>query len=295
MSHGKSCGENDEKNIFLRIRKKLSGFSPSQKKIGEFFLNNCSEAVRMSSHDIARKLGISVSTVVRFAAELGYSGFGEMLDDLQSTVFIYSQTPMKKIRDSIDENEPVEDILGNIVQHGVRNLSIKKFAPLNSSFAKVLSAMLRADRIYLLGARSSYCVVQYGGYTLSTVARNIHYFSSSAEDRYERLDELTGNDVVFSISFHRYFKATVEVAAFSKRKGAFVAGITDSILSPIAPYCDELFIVPNDAPFLSYLPAMTLMDALCFAFIRAKGDDAKKLLDHRMEVLLSNNVYTDLE
>ena len=70
MSHGKSCGENDEKNIFLRIRKKLSGFSPSQKKIGEFFLNNCSEAVRMSSHDIARKLGMSVSTVVRFAAEL---------------------------------------------------------------------------------------------------------------------------------------------------------------------------------------------------------------------------------
>lgn len=79
-----------EKNIFLRIRRKMAAFSASHRIIAELILNRCSEVVKMSSHDIAKELGISPSTIVRFAVEIGYSGFGEMMDDLRSTVFIYS-------------------------------------------------------------------------------------------------------------------------------------------------------------------------------------------------------------
>ena len=284
-----------EKNIFLRIRRKMAAFSASHRIIAELILNRCSEVVKMSSHDIAKELGISPSTIVRFAVEIGYSGFGEMMDDLRSTVFIYSQAPMQKIRDSIRENEPLENILQKVVEQGVENLALRKFTPLNDTFMKVARFMVHAENIYLIGARSSYCVVQYGGFYLSTIAKNIHYFSSSSETRYERLDELTEKDIVFAVSFHRYYKDTVDVVSFAKKKRAFVVGITDSILSPIANHCDEILLVPSTAPFSSYLPAIVVMEALVLAFTQAKGAEAKKVLDERMELLLQNNVYAEIE
>ncbi len=294
VSQGSAIGEK-EKNIFLRIRKSFSSFSSAQRKVADMILSRCSDVVKMSSHDMAKELGVSPSTVVRFASELGYSGFREMLNDLQTTVFIYSQAPMQKMRDSISENEALENILQKVVQNGVKNLSFRKFAPLNGAFIKVVNAMVRAGKIYLIGARSSYCVVQYGGFALSNAAKNISYFSSSDEERYERLNDLTEKDVVISVSFHRYYKDTVDAAAFAKTKGAFVAGITDSILSPIADFCDELLIAPNTSPFSSYIPAMAVMEGLILAFTQAKGSEARRLLDERMKVLLENNVYAEIE
>ncbi len=284
-----------EKNIFLRIRRKMSAFSASHRRIAELILNRCSEVVKMSSHDIAKVLGISPSTIVRFALEIGYSGFREMMSDLQSTVFIYSQAPMQKIRDSIRENEPLENILQKVVEHGVENLALRKFSPLNETFMRVARLMADAERIYLIGARSSYSVVQYGGFYLSTMAKNISYFSSSSETRYEQLNELTERDVLFAVSFHRYYKDTVDMTAFAKKKRAKIFGITDSILSPIANHCDEILLVPSTVPFSSYLPAMVVMEALVLAFSQAKGADAKKVLDERMELLLQNNVYAEIE
>jgi DNA-binding MurR/RpiR family transcriptional regulator len=218
-----------------------------------------------------------------------------MMDDLRSTVFIYSQAPMQKIRDSIHENEPLENILQKVVEQGVENLALRKFTPLNDTFMKVARFMVHAENIYLVGARSSYCVVQYGGFYLSTMAKNIHYFSSSSETRYERLDELTERDVVFVVSFHRYYKDTVDAAAFAKKKRALVVGITDSILSPIAIHCDEILLVPSTAPFSSYIPSIAVMEALILAFTQAKGAEVKKVLDERMELLLQNNVYAEIE
>lgn len=288
-------GEEEEKNIFQRIRKRLPSFSPAQKKVAELILNSCSEVVKMSSHTMAKELGVSPSTVVRFATEIGYSGFRDMLSDLQTTVFIFSQAPMKKMRDSISENEPLENILQKVISQGVENLSFRKFASQNGAFMKVVETMVRAEKIFLLGARSSYCVVQYGGFSLSNVAKNVHYFSSSSEVRYERLNELTEKDIVFSVSFHRYYKDTVDMTVFAKKKRAFVVGITDSMLSPIAGYCDEVLLAPNTAPYSSYLPAMATMEAIILAFTRARGKDAKTVLDERMDLLLKNNVYAELE
>ena len=284
-----------ERNIFLRIRRKMSAFSASHRRIAELILNRCSEVVKMSSHDIAKVLGISPSTIVRFALEIGYSGFREMMSDLQSTVFIYSQAPMQKIRDSIRENEPLENMLQKVVEHGVENLALRKFSPLNETFMRVARLMADAERIYLIGARSSYSVVQYGGFYLSTMAKNISYFSSSSETRYEQLNELTERDVLFAVSFHRYYKDTVDMTGFAKKKRAKIVGITDSILSPIANHCDEILLVPSTVPFSSYLPAMVVMEALVLAFSQAKGADAKKVLDERMELLLQNNVYAEID
>lgn len=291
----KHIEEERGKNIFLRIRRKMSTFSTAQKKIAEFILYRCSDVVKMSSRDLARELNISPSTIVRFAVELGFSGFKKMMNDLQTTVFVYSQTPLKKVHDSISENEPLENILQKVISYGVENLSERKFSPLNDTFMKVVSVMIRAEKIYLVGARSSYCIVHFGGYYLSSVGKNVQYFSSSQEDRYERLNELTKRDMVISVSFHRYYKDTVSITSFAKEKKAFVVGITDSILSPIANYCDEVLLVPNTSPYSSYLPAMVIMEALILAFIQARGSRAKKLLEERMDVLLRNGVYANVE
>lgn len=283
-----------KRNIFERIRGHKGRLSPSRKKLADMLANRYGEVVNMTSHDLAEELGISASTVVRFASDLGYDGYPAMLEDLRDTVLMISETPMKKLRESFTNDEPIETLLGKVVLHETSDIDHKRFAQSGEAFIAVANAMISARHIYLTGARSSYCTVHYAGYMLSNVSSNVSFFSSSAEQRYEYLENISKEDVVVAVSFHRYYKQTIELAEFAKKGGAFTVGITDSPSSPIVPHCTETLMAPSNLPFSSYVPAMILMDALILAFTQSKGEAGQRMLDSRMKTLLENDLYAEI-
>ncbi|MDR3230321.1 MAG: MurR/RpiR family transcriptional regulator [Synergistaceae bacterium] len=282
-----------ENDIFDRIRLKLSTFSRSNKKIARFFISEYERAARMNSYEIAGELGISPATVGRFAVALGYAGVGEMFHDLRDGAFRIAHGPMKKLRESILQNEQPEEILRKVVQHEIDGLKFDMFEQMNQPFIRTVRAMIDADRIFLVAARSSFCVAHYGAALLSSASKNVFCVPSSAEDRYERMEDLSTRDVVIAISYHRYYKDTVDLMRYAGKSDAFAVGVTDSVFSPLAPFCREILLVPNQCPFTSYVPVMVLMDALILAFTQARAEQVDEILERRIKILMENGAYTE--
>ena len=138
-------------------------------------------------------------------------------------------------------------------------------------------------------------MAHYGAYMLGNASKSVFCLSSSAEDRYERLEDLSDRDVFIAVSYHRYYKDTVELTRYAKKSGAFTVGITDSVFSPLTLFCDEILIAPNKCPFESYALAMVVMDALVLAFTQAKASQVREILEHRTKILMENGAYTESE
>jgi DNA-binding MurR/RpiR family transcriptional regulator len=284
-----------KEGIFERIRSKLGVFSDSHKKIAHFFMENYERASRMNSRDIARELKLSPATVVRFATALEYPGFTEMLRELQETAFRIVRGPMRSLRESIIQNEPLEGLLSKVVRHAADGLGLDSFAQMNEAFIRTVQRMIGAERIFLVAARSSFCVVHYGAYMLGSASKNVFCLSSSAEDRYDRMEDLSERDVVIAVSHHSYYKDTITMAQYAKKSGAFVAGMTDSVFSPLVPSCDEVLILPNKCPFTSYVADMAVMDALILAFTQARSRQVQDILERRTRILRENGAYVDYD
>jgi DNA-binding MurR/RpiR family transcriptional regulator len=246
----------------------------------------------MNSRDIAAELGLSAATVVRFAAALDYEGFGDMLRSLRDSAFRIAHGPMKKLRESILQHEPVEEVLHKVVRYEISALESDRLEPVNEPFVRTAKALAGADRVFLAAARSSFCVAHYGAYMLGSASKNVFCISSSAEDRYDRMEDLSDRDVALFVSYHRYYRDTVDLARYAYRSGAFTAGITDSAFSPLVPFCKEILLAPNRCPFESNVPAMVLMDALILAFTQARAEQANEILERRIKILMENGAYT---
>lgn len=277
--------------LFKKIREEYKHFSSSQKKIADVIMKGFPAVATLSSHKLAEEADVSPSTVVRFAHQLGYEGYPALLKDLQDCAFDSTATPMKKIHESLNENEDLENILNKVLQQESQNIDLKKFLPAQETFVRAAEGLIRAKRIFVIGGRTSYCVVHYAGFVLRQMCRDVQYFSSGIEDPYERLEDLGKDDVVLFVSYHRYFRNTIDLAAFAWKRKAFIIGLTDSIASPITEYCHEVLLAPNDSPFHSYVPAMAVMNALIVAFAQSRKEVAKELLDNRREILMEGKIY----
>ena len=282
--------------IFGAIQSRMGAFSDSHRKIAEAILHDYADVVNMSARALARTLGLSPSTVVRFAAEMGYESYPKMLQDLRNALLFLSQPPMKPIRDSLQtaSSRSLETLLEDVLNLEIASLSPQRYAHMNDAFLRVAAFMEGVRNIYVVGARSSMPTASYAAYMFGNLHKSVYAVSAGADDRYERMEEVDERDMLICISFHRYFRETVEIARFSQKRGAFTVGITDYQISPIIPHCDEVFFAPSETPLASYVPTMALLDAMSRALIHVKGDDAKRRFDKRIELLMNENIYEDL-
>ncbi len=251
------------------------------------------KASGMNSYDMGKELGLSPATIGRFATVLGYEGFPEMLRAVQDAAFRIARGPMKKLRQSIVQNEPLGGLLYKVVQHEVGGLELDAFEQMNDAFVRSAEFMIQAERIFLVGARSSFGVAHYAAYMLGNASKNVLLLSSSAEDRYERLEDLSEKDVVIVVSYHRYYKDTIDLAKYAQKNKAIVLGVTDSVFSPVNPFCSEILIAPNKCPFTSYVSAMVIMDALILAFTQARAGQVHDILGRRIRILMENGAYAE--
>ncbi|MBP8784466.1 MAG: MurR/RpiR family transcriptional regulator [Synergistaceae bacterium] len=282
-----------DKDIFERIRSEFVNFTTAHKKIASFLMENYEKASGMSSYEMAKELNLSPATIVRFAMVLNYQGFPEMMKSVQASAFRIARGPMKKLRESIVKNEPLQEVLHKVVQHEMDCLAFEKFEQINDAFVRAAEFMIHAKRIFLIGARSSFGIAHYAAYMLGNASKNVFLLSSSAEDRYDRLDDISADDMVILVSYHRYYQDTLDMAQYAQGCNAFVLGITDSAFSPINPFCSEILVAPNPCPFTSYVSAMAIMDALILAFTQARAEHVHDILGHRMQVLMDHGVYAE--
>ena len=215
----------------------------------------------MTASRLGESVGVSESTVVRFAAAMGYEGYPQLQRSLQELVS-HRLTANQRF-EMATELDP-SAALTTVLKSDMQNLRNTLEQVEQQVFDEVVQRLLNANAVYVMGLRSAAPLAQFMGYYLNYIFDNVHLVSSGATDVFEEIIKLRENDVLIGISFPRYSTRTLGAMRFAKRCGAQVVAITDGPMSPLAEIADLSLTARTDmASFVDSLAApLSLINAL---------------------------------
>ena len=261
-------------NVLAVIEGMAGEFSKGQKKIARYIMENYDKAAFMTAGKLARLADVSESTVVRFAAELGYEGYPEMRRALEDMVRsrLTSVQRIKVAKDRIDKR----NILSHVLSSDIENIRHTMLETDSGDFARAVDTIVGAKNIYILGLRASSFLAYFMGFYFNLLFSNSRVVSESpASEVFEQIVRLSEDDVLIAISFPRYSRRTVRAMQFARDVGAKTIAITDCQTSPLVSPSDILLCARSDmVSFLDTLVApLSLVNALIVAVSeKAPGD-----------------------
>ena len=262
------------KSVLHTIENNMKTFSKGQKKIAAYILENYDKAAFMTASKLGSLVGVSESTVVRFASELGYEGYPSMQRALQE--MIRSRLTSTQRIKSAEDNLSGQDVLAAVVQSDIDKLRRIVDETDREDFDEVCRKIMTARRIYILGTRSSTFVAGYLNFYLHLMFENVTLVEANAAGEiFEQLFRIGPGDVLIAITFPRYSKVTMNTVKFAKDRGATIVAITDSELSPLYQQADVSLLVTSD--MFSFVDSMvapiSMINALLVALGYRKGQD----------------------
>ncbi|MDD3030935.1 MAG: MurR/RpiR family transcriptional regulator [Atribacterota bacterium] len=261
------------------IQKKFDELTASQQKIAQYLLKNYEKAAFLTAAKLGKEVGISESTVVRFATVLGYSGYPELQIVLQDMIK-EQLTTVNKLKHSINNVYKGKDILYQVLQSDLDNLenTMNEVSP--QSFEQLIDLILKSDVIYIVGLRTAASMALFFNQALSLFLRNTKSITYGMEDLFEQIAGINKKDLLIAISFPRYTRRTVEIVEIANKKGAKTAAITDNILSPIAQKSNVSLIARSNLNSFvnSFTAPLSIINAIVTAVSIRKGKQTFKKL-----------------
>ena len=254
----------DMQDMIDRLNQSGKRLSKGHRKIAQYIVEHYDKAVFMTASRLGESVGVSESTVVRFASAMGYEGYPQLQRSLQELVS-HRLTANQRFEMST-EIDP-HDALGIVLKSDMQNLRATLDQLDNGVFDEAVKRLLSARAIYVMGLRSAAPLAQFMGYYLNYIFDNVHLVSSGATDVFEEISKLREDDVLVGISFPRYSTRTLEAMRFAKRCGAQVVAITDGPMSPLTDIADLALTARTDmASFVDSLAApLSVINALLVA------------------------------
>lgn len=284
------------KDILSVIQGSMPTFSKGQKLIANFILESYDKAAFMTASKLGKTVNVSESTVVRFAAELGYDGYPAMQKALQEMIR-NKLTSIQRIEVSNDRIGN-QDILSMVMQSDIEKIRMTLEEASRPDFDSAVNAIVSAKRIYILGIRSSSAIASFLGFYFNLIFENVVMIhSNSVSEVFEQILRIGPGDVIIGISFPRYSRRTVKAMQYARSRGATVVAITDSQVSPLAPISDHTLMAKSDmASFVDSLVApLSLVNALIVAVGRRKNDDLSSTFEALEKIWDEYEVYEKVE
>lgn len=282
----------DMQDMIDRLNQSGKRLSKGHRKIAQYIVEHYDKAVFMTASKLGESVGVSESTVVRFASAMGYEGYPQLQRSLQELVS-HRLTANQRFEMST-EIDPRE-ALNVVLKSDVQNLRATMEQMDEAVFENVVARLLNARAIYVMGLRSAAPLAQFMGYYLNYIFDNVHLVSSGATDVFEEISKLKENDVLVGISFPRYSSRTLEAMRFAKRCGAQVVAITDGPMSPLADMADATLTARTDmASFVDSLAApLSLINALLVALGLHRKDALKEHFRQLESIWETYEVYLE--
>ena len=250
-------------DISERIKAVYSTLSKGQKKIANAVLNNYDKVAYLTAAKLGELVGVSESTVVRFADELGFEGYSQFQLAVQELVRI-KLTPNQRI-EITKQRIGQGDIIDNVMESDINKIKYTLEQLDREAFKSAVDAILEAKNIYVMGARSSEPIARLLSYNLSLIFDNVKLVvPTSSAEVFEQMYSVSEDDVVIAFSFPRYSSKMINGVKFARHKNAKVVAFTDSIVSPIADFAHCLLIAQSDmASFMDSLVApLSIINAI---------------------------------
>ena len=253
-------------DILAILQEKQSTFSKGQKRIAHYITEAYDKAAFMTANRLGKTVGVSESTVVRFAVDLGFDGYPSMQKAMREMV-LNRLTSVQRI-EVANNRFGDQDVVSMVLHADMEKLRQTSETVSREEFKAAVDAILKAKRVYILGVRSVAPLANFLGYYLNYMFNNVHVISgSSAGEMFERIVGVNSEDVVIAFSFPRYSASTTKGAKYCRSAGATVIGITDSKLSPLGSNSDYVLLAKSDMVSLvdSLVAPLSLVNALIVA------------------------------
>lgn len=280
----------NEQDLIQRLNHGDKKLSKGHQKIANYIVGNYDKAVFMTATKLGESVGVSESTVVRFANTLGYEGYPQLQKALQELVR-HRLTATQRFEMSADIAP--ESVLPTVLKADMQNIRRTIEEIDIDQFQQVVDAILKAKNVYVMGLRSAAPLAQFLAYYLQYVFDYVRLISTGSTDVFEDVSRIKKEDILIGISFPRYSSRTVEAMRFAKKHGVTVVGITDGLMSPInqvSTYC--LAARTDMASFVDSLAApMSMTNALIVALGLQRKAELTRHLKNLENVWDEHQIY----
>ena len=282
--------------LLAKMDESIRRLSKGHKKIAAYIKENYDKAAFMTAAALGKKVGVSESTVVRFATELGFKGYPELQRALQQMIKskLTAVQRMEVSQNLIGDGDIINSVLTGDIE------LIRETAERTSreDFQKALQEINRAKRIYILGVRSSAALASFLAFYFNLVFDSVVLVdTASASEMFEQMFRIDENDVCIAISFPRYSKQTVNAMRFIADRKAKIIAITDTEKSPIASFANHLLVARSDmASVVDSLAApLSLINALIVGVTLSRHTEVSENFNRLENIWDEYQVYEKTE
>ena len=281
-----------EFDLLVEIEKRKPSFSKGQRAIAAYICDHYEKAAYMTASRLGAEVNVSESTVVRFANELGFSGYPELQDALKNLtkIKLKSFQRMDLTNDLFGEG----DIITARLLADVENIKQTLDKIDRQAFSDAVDSIVGAKSIYIIGVRSSSMLAGFLNFSFRMIFDNIKFVqTTSSSEMFEQIMHIGQDDVMIAISFPRYSKTLVGAVNYAKQRNADIIALTDSSASPIAQRADQVLLARSDmASFVDSLVApLSVINALVVAVAQKKQDEVTVRLKELENVWSEYEVY----
>ena len=262
-----------EKDILSKLNSGDRRLSKGQRLIARYITENYDKAAFMTAGKLGRTVGVSESTVVRFATELGFDGYPGMRRAMQEMVRS-RLTSVQRIAVAKDMLVGT-DVLKAVMTSDIENLQASMEKLDRAAFDRAVEAIGAAEHLYIVGMRSSASLASFMGFYMNLLVEDVRLIhDTTANEVYEQIMHIGAGDVYVGISYPRYSANSLKAMEFAKRQGATVIALTDNERAPSARLADiKLYAKSDMVSFLDSLVApMSLINALIVAVAARRHD-----------------------
>ena len=262
-------------DILSQIRERHRSFSKGQKLIANYILDSYDKAAFMTACKLGKTVGVSESTVVRFAVELGFDGYPSMQKTLQELV----RTRLTSVQRMEAANDRIgnQDVVSTVLQADMETIRKTNDALDRGEMERSVDAILQARHIYIIGVRSSAAIASFLNFYLRNLFDNVMLVSSTAtSEMFEQMLRVNTGDVVIGISLPRYSSRTIKTMQFAHDSGATTIAITDSTDAPAGKLADHVLVAKSEMVSVvdSLVAPMSVVIALIVAISRRQQRQA---------------------
>ena len=278
------------------LETRASKFSKGQRRIADFIINHYDEAAFMTAAKLGDEVGVSESTVVRFATELGFEGYPQFQKALQE--LIRSKLTIVQRLDVTRARMRDDEVLRQVALSDINNIR-RTIEDLDDSvFYNAVDAIVNARQVYIFGAGSCKHLAGFLTHYLQLLVGKARRVTVASPSQIcEQMIDLSPEDVVIGISFPRYSKISVQAMHYAQNKGATVIALTDSVLSPIAPYATNLLTAHSDMASVvdSLVAPLSVINALIVALSLRTMESTRTKLEELEQLWNSYEVYQSVD
>ena len=280
-------------DLTSRINECYGSLSKGQKILATYITDNYDKAVFLTAAKMGQVVGVSESTVVRFATHLGYKGYPEFqkaleemvrnkLNSIQRMEVTYGRISQSHILETVlqSDQEKIKDTLEHIDEH---------------AFELAVDTIIKAKHIYIVGIRSCAPLAAFMAFYFNLMFENVTLLqTNNSSELFEQMVRISKDDVIIGISFPRYSMRTLKAMEFANNRNAKVITLTDSVHSPMNLYSSCNLIARSDMASIvdSLVAPLSVINALVVALCMKKQKEVVKTLETLEEIWDEYQVYS---